>query len=274
MKIFTLGLVVVAWVGQTTRGQKRLIFPSDDEFRKGNFIGSAASSNTLSGIPQSITSLDYDDDPLPSGPTRPTSPPRPTTRSNRPARPTSRSDRPTSRPVRPTPRPARPVTSRPVRPTPRTSRPSFDYEDDIFGSSEAPLPSGPTRRPEQQRRPSRPRPVNPEPGVPREVLDSLILLTTPSPVSVTTPRENVNFRLKPDLSSFQPEPLFSLPHRLPNGLLVSSSLDILDQTKLFTNMDPNQEQFIKAPTLNAGALPLAFESTGTLNLFPPFNREP
>merc|ERR550525_783726 len=114
MKIFTLGLVVVAWVGQTTRGQKRLIFPSDDEFRKGNFIGSAASSNTLSGIPQSITSLDYDDDPLPSGPTRPTSPPRPTTRSNRPA--------------------------------PRTSRPSFDYEDDIFGSSEVPLPSGPTRR--------------------------------------------------------------------------------------------------------------------------------
>lgn len=101
-----------------------------------------------------------------------------------------------------------------------------------------------------------------------------------------TPRPNVNFRLSPPRNR-DTEPLFQLPRRpagdsrrAPNrsrgrpgsqGLFVTSDLDILDQTKLFSSMDPNQEQFIRAPRLNAGALPLAFEAPDSNNtpFFPP-----
>jgi hypothetical protein len=61
-----------------------------------------------------------------------------------------------------------------------------------------------------------------------------------------------------------------LPYTAFTAHQVHASLDIVDQTALFTSMDPHQEQFIPPPTLNAGALPLAFESDTRLPLFPPF----
>jgi len=42
-------------------------------------------------------------------------------------------------------------------------------------------------------------------------------------------------------------------------LRVRSSMDKLEQTQLFSQMDPHQQQFIKAPKANAGSLPLASE---------------
>jgi len=241
-----MGLLVVA---SGSHGQKRLIFTSDDEFRQGNFISAAAKTTEGSSTSNQdrISSFDYNDDPLPSGP------------------------------------------------TPRSRTPFFDYEDDPLPAGptrEAPLPSGPTRRPGQAT-PSG-QPDKPKVGVPRDVFNALILLTTERPATVT-PRANVNFGLNPPRGHRGRDPLFSLPHsdggrrrgpgggrrgpgggrRGPGGgLLISADLDIIDQTALFTNMDPNQEQFIKTPTLNAGALPLAFESSVPLNRFPPFNKKP
>merc|ERR1712051_43027 len=40
-------------------------------------------------------------------------------------------------------------------------------------------------------------------------------------------------------------------------LLVPANMDILDQTKIFTKLDPFHEQFIPAPAVNAGSLPLS-----------------
>jgi len=146
-----------------------------------------------------------------------------------------------------------------------------DYDDE-------PLPSGPTRIPDlpsgPTRRPGQPTPRTDVPsiGIPRDVFSSLPLLTTPRP-STETPRSNVNFLLSPPRGQrFRPDPDFTPPSQ--HGVFVTSDLDVLDQTKLFTNMDPNQEQFIKAPLLNAGALPLAFQSNIPLNLYPPFNNQP
>jgi len=176
------------------------------------------------------------------------------------------------------PQPVKQTGSRPIQAAPRPrpvqqKRPVFDYDD-----YEDPLPSGPTRIPPlpsgPTRRPGQPtRQTGPGLGVPRDVFNSLPLLTTQRPGSTATPRANVNFLLDPP--SAQPEePTFQLPTldgSRRNGLLVSGSLDILDQTSLFTKMDPHQEQFIKAPRLNAGALPLAVESSLPLGRFPPFN---
>ncbi|XP_023344773.1 histone-lysine N-methyltransferase SETD1A [Eurytemora carolleeae] len=157
-------------------------------------------------------------------------------------------------------------------PSPRVSSTLIDEHDD------EPLPSGPTRIPDlpsgPTRRPGQPTPRTDVPsiGIPRDVFSSLPLLTTPRP-STETPRSNVNFLLSPPRGQrFRPDPDFTPPSQ--HGVFVTSDLDILDQTKLFTNMDPNQEQFIKAPLLNAGALPLAFQSNIPLNLYPPFNNQP
>jgi len=148
----------------------------------------------------------------------------------------------------------------------------YDYDPLPAGPTrEPPLPSGPTRRPDQPTR----LPPAPEVGVPRDVYKNLPLLTT-RPPPVDSPRRNINFRLPPPKNRGT-EPLFDppqqpTPHRGQNGrrgrpggrgsgVLVTSNLSILDQTRMFSSMDPNQEQFIKAPRLNAGALPLAFEAT-------------
>lgn len=157
----------------------------------------------------------------------------------------------------------------------------YDYDPLPSGPTrEPPLPSGPTRRPGQPTR----LPPAPQVGVSRDVYRNLPLLTT-RPPPTETPRRNVNFRIPPPRNRGT-EPLFELPvtptpHRGPgrfnrpggrdSGVLVRSSLDILDQTRLFSSMDPNQEQFIKTPRLNAGALPLAFEAGDSNDqyFFPP-----
>lgn len=179
-------------------------------------------------------------------------------------------------------------TSRPpaqrsgFKPVQRTTPPSFSsFQDDYDDYEYDPLPSGPTRIPDlpsgPTRRPGQPTPRTdlPSIGIPRDVFQALPLLTTPKP-STLSPRNNVNFLLSPprgDRARIEPD--FQLPRINPqSGFFVTSDLDILDQTKLFTNMDPNQEQFIKAPILNAGALPLAFQSNIPLNQYPPFNIEP
>ena len=41
------------------------------------------------------------------------------------------------------------------------------------------------------------------------------------------------------------------------GLLVHSDMDIVDQTQIFSKLDPFHVQFIPAPKMNAGSLPLA-----------------
>ena len=43
-------------------------------------------------------------------------------------------------------------------------------------------------------------------------------------------------------------------HGHQGGLLVHSDMDIVEQTQLFTNMDPFHQQFIPAPHSNAGEL--------------------
>jgi hypothetical protein len=156
----------------------------------------------------------------------------------------------------------------------------LEYDDDYYydydplpagPTREPPLPSGPTRRPDQPTR----LPPAPQVGVARDVYKNLPLLTTRAPPS-DSPRRNVNFRLPPPRNRGT-EPLFDppqqpTPHRGQNGrrgrpggrgsgVFVTSNLSILDQTRMFSSMDPNQEKFIKAPRLNAGALPLAFEAT-------------
>jgi len=178
----------------------------------------------------------------------------------------------------------------PTRPS--NSFSSDSLYDDYFYYDDAPLPSGPTREPPlpsgPTRRPGQPTRLPPAPsivGVPRNVYDRLPLLTTRAPPTAT-PRPNVNFRIAPPRNR-NSEPLFELPRRAggdsqrgsnrsrgrpgSQGLFVTSDLDILDQTKLFSSMDPNQEQFIRAPRLNAGALPLAFEAPDSNNspFFPP-----
>merc|ERR1711994_636840 len=128
----------------------------------------------------------------------------------------------------------------PLGPTRRPGKPKplrrpIDLDD-------IPLPSGPTRRPGQptpgkaKSRPSRPRPVV-NPGV---------LLTTPTP---RRPKQRPERKRKP-----------------PGG--------VLNKTKVFLRLDLNQEHIIKAPIVNAGVLPLAFESPSPLDLdrFPPLNK--
>ena len=41
-------------------------------------------------------------------------------------------------------------------------------------------------------------------------------------------------------------------HDTVGGLLVHSDMDIVDQTQLFSKLDPFHEQFIPAPSKNAG----------------------
>jgi len=185
---------------------------------------------------------DFDDPPLPSGPTRRPGKPRPQ------GRPKHLDDPPL--PSGPTRRPGKPNALRrpidlgdpplPLGPTRRPGKPKplrrpIDLDD-------IPLPSGPTRRPGQPRpgkaksRPSRPRPVV-NPGV---------LLTTPAP---RRPKQRPERKRKP-----------------PGG--------VLNKTKVFLRLDLNQEHIIKAPIVNAGVLPLAFESPSPLDLdrFPPLNK--
>ena len=113
----------------------------------------------------------------------------------------------------------------------------YDYQEN---SSEAPLPAGPTRPPV----PPSPLPLtnnivdNPS----FSKLASLPLLTTkPPPVlHSTTRRPRTHFGQMANKEG------------KVGSLLVHSSMDVVDQTRLFAKMDPFQEQFINPPRVNAG----------------------
>lgn len=45
--------------------------------------------------------------------------------------------------------------------------------------------------------------------------------------------------------------------RFGSLLLVPADMDIVDQTKIFTKLDPYHQQFIPTPSVNAGSLPLS-----------------
>jgi len=139
----------------------------------------------------------------------------------------------------------------------------YYYEDEeplpSGPTQEPPLPSGPTRRPGQPttapvRRPTVP-PIHPA----LNQFLNLPLLTTQSP------RNSRKSTRKPQRQSGGRARNGKSPLRIPHP-----DIDIVDQTRQFSSQDPNQEQFIPPPPLNAGALPLAFESDLPLNNFPPY----
>jgi len=135
----------------------------------------------------------------------------------------------------------------------------YYYDDDSNEPEELPLPAGPTRRPVH---------VSPLPIRQEDLNDKLLgqfanlpLLTTKKPVQLhsTTMKPTIHFG-----------EVVSTNGQIGN-LMVHSSMNIVDQTHLFSKMDPFQEQFISPPRVNAGALPLSNSFGGSL--FPPFDVE-
>eukprot|EP00091_Calanus_sinicus_P016479 TRINITY_DN3585_c0_g1_i1.p1 TRINITY_DN3585_c0_g1~~TRINITY_DN3585_c0_g1_i1.p1 ORF type:complete len:214 (-),score=51.84 TRINITY_DN3585_c0_g1_i1:83-724(-) len=144
----------------------------------------------------------YDEEPLPSGPTRRPAPP---AKSQKPGRETE---------------------------------PEYDYYEEkplpAGPTREPPLPSGPTRRPGQART-FKPKPRN---------------------------------TVSPALNQFLNLPLLTTKAQETEGGQKSPRKEILEE------LGPFHQHFIAPPKLNAGALPLAFESDLPLNRFPPFNKPP
>jgi len=109
------------------------------------------------------------------------------------------------------------------------------YEDEPLPSGptrEPPLPSGPTRRPGQAR-PAPPKARNTVSPALNQFLN-LPFLTTQKPKKLKATKRN-------------------------------------QRKNVIDKLGPFHEHFIAPPKLNAGALPLAFESSLPLNRFPPFN---
>jgi len=140
----------------------------------------------------------YDEEPLPSGPTR---------------------------------RPSSAKVQKPVR-----FSVEYDYYDD------EPLPSGPTREPPLPSGPTR-RPGQARPAHPKS-------------------RKTVS----PALNQFLNLPF--LTTQKPKKL---KKMKRIQRPQILQKLGPFHQHFIAPPKLNAGALPLAFESTLPLNRFPPFN---
>jgi len=108
----------------------------------------------------------------------------------------------------------------------------YEYDYDV-----SPLPSGPTRQPAipQQRFGRRTEDA---------VVEAILQASRSKTSRFTAPRQ---------------EALQSPSAGRTGPLRVTSNLDTLEQTQLFTQMDPHQQQFIQAPKANAGSLPLASE---------------
>jgi len=73
------------------------------------------------------------------------------------------------------------------------------------------------------------------------IIDNTHLITTPAPTRPGLARSGHHFK----------RTMFG------SLLLVPTNMDIVDQTKLFTQLDPFHEQFIPTPSINAGSLPLS-----------------
>lgn len=134
----------------------------------------------------------------------------------------------------------------PSGPTRRPSSIIIPEEDYYFYQDEDPLPSGPTREPPLPSGPTR------RPGQP----------TTHSP----------RFQgptISPALNQWLNLPLLTTV-RPSTGRQSRKKNNIVDKTKIFASQDPNQEQFILPPKVNAGALPLSLNQDLSANQFPPF----
>lgn len=135
----------------------------------------------------------------------------------------------------------------PSGPTRRPSSIIVPEEDYYFYEDEDPLPSGPTREPPLPSGPTR------RPGQP----------TTHSPAF-----QGPN-TISPALNQWLNLPLLTTVR--PSTRRGSRKKNnIVDKTKLFASQDPNQEQFILLPKVNAGALPLSLNQDLSANQFPPF----
>jgi len=138
----------------------------------------------------------------------------------------------------------------------------YDYYYD-----EEPLPSGPTRRPntseepeydyyqEEQPLPSGPTRELPLPSGPTR---------RPGQAQSFAPKLRKN--ISPALNQFLSLPF--LTTQRPRKLKPTKRIP---RKKLLEQLGPFKEHFIAPPKVNAGALPLAFESSLPLNRFPPFN---
>merc|ERR1712014_362163 len=133
-----------------------------------------------------------------------------------------------------------PLPSGPTR-RPETSKNSLKFAEYDY-QEEQPLPSGPTKEPPLPSGPTR------RPGQP--------MTFSPRQRNTHSPTLNQALNL-PLLTTKRPKKLKPV-RKAP-------------QKKVLEQLGPFHEHFIAPPKLNAGALPLEFESSLPLSRFPPFN---
>jgi len=149
-----------------------------------------------------------------------------------------------------------------------------DYEEDYYYYEEEPLPSGPTRRPpsilipdedyyfdeDEEPLPSGPTREPPLPSGPTR---------RPGQPTTHSPGFQGPNTISPALNQWLNLPLLTTV-RPSTGRRSRKKNKIVDKTNLFASQDPNQEQFILLPKVNAGALPLSINQDFSANQFPPF----
>jgi len=138
----------------------------------------------------------------------------------------------------------------------------YDYYYD-----EEPLPSGPTRRPNPAEEPEYDDYEEEEPlpsGPTRELPLPSGPTRRPGQAQSFAPKLRKN--ISPALNQFLSLPF--LTTQRPRKLKPTKRIP---RKKLLEQLGPFKEHFIAPPKVNAGALPLAFESSLPLNRFPPFN---
>jgi len=139
------------------------------------------------------------------------------------------------------------------------------YYDYYYG--EEPLPSGPTRRPGTAEEPEYDEYEEEEPlpsGPTRELPLPSGPTRRPGQAQSFAPKLRTN--ISPALNQFLSLPF--LTTQRPRKLKPTKRIP---RKKLLEQLGPFKEHFIAPPKVNAGALPLAFESSLPLNRFPPFN---
>merc|ERR1711915_157512 len=133
-----------------------------------------------------------------------------------------------------------PLPSGPTR-RPEISQKTLKFADKDY-QEEQPLPSGPTKEPPLPSGPTR------RPGQP--------MTFSPRQRNTHSPALNQALNL-PLLTTKRPK-ILKLVRKAP-------------ERKVLEELGPFHEHFIAPPKLNAGALPLEFESSLPLSRFPPFN---
>jgi len=144
-----------------------------------------------------------------------------------------------------------------------------DYEDYYYDYyyDEEPLPSGPTRRPNTSEDPAYFDYEEEEPlpsGQTRE--PSLPSGPTRRPGQAQPLAPKLRKNISPALNQF-----LSLPFLTTQRPRKIQPTKRISRKNIIEQLGPFQQHFIAPPKVNAGALPLAFESNLPLNRFPPFN---